>query len=52
MRHLEAITEGLVSAEQTIGDIPTEYLVKRKKEVPPEAFPRYSAYDLWYPVIL
>lgn len=48
----EAITEGLVSAAQTLGDTHTEYLVKRNKEMPPAAFPRYSEHDLWYPVTL
>lgn len=38
----EAITEGLVSAVQTLGDTHTEYLVKRNKEMPPAAFPRHS----------
>jgi len=37
-------------AEQTLGDIHTEYLVKINKEMPPAAFPIHSECDLWYPV--
>lgn len=41
----DAITEGLVLAEQTLGDIHTDYIIKRSKAMPPAAFPRYSEYE-------